>query len=69
MQKIFLRKEVVSMRKYENLDSLLSGSETAKIFFASLPDYVQGAVMKRSSDIRTEDELHSAAERIMHEFH
>lgn len=56
------------MRKFENLDSLLSGSETAKIFFASLPDYVQGAVMKRSGDIRTEDELHTAAERIMHEF-
>ena len=49
------------MRKYENLDSLLRGSETAKIFFASLPDYVQGAVMKSSSSIRTEDELHSTA--------
>ncbi|MCM1023531.1 MAG: hypothetical protein NC395_05665 [Prevotella sp.] len=56
------------MRKYENLDSLLSGSKTAKIFFTSLPDYVQGAVMKRSCDIRTEDELHTAAERVMHEF-
>lgn len=56
------------MRKYENLDGLLSGSETAKIFFASLPDYVQGAVMKKSSNIRTEDELHNAAEKVMHEF-
>lgn len=56
------------MRRFENLDSLLNGSETAKIFFASLPDYVQGAVMKRSNDIRTEDELHSAAEKVMHEF-
>lgn len=54
--------------RYENLDSLLKGSETAKIYFASLPDYVQGAVLKRSSDIRTEDELHSAAEKAMHEF-
>lgn len=56
------------MRKYENLDSLLRGSETAKIFFASLPDYVQGTVMKSSSSIRTEDELHSTAEKVMHEF-
>lgn len=56
------------MRKYENLDSLLRGSETAKIFFTSLPDYVQGAVLKKSSDIRTEDELHNAAENVMHEF-
>lgn len=56
------------MSRYENLDSLLNGSETAKIYFASLPDYVQGAVMKRSNDIRTEDELHRAAEKAMHEF-
>lgn len=56
------------MSRYENLDSLLRDSETAKIYFASLPDYVQGAVMKRSGDIRTEDELHRAAEKVMHEF-
>lgn len=56
------------MKKYDNLDSLLNGSETAKIYFASLPDYIQGAVMKQSSDIRTEDELHCAAENARHEF-
>ncbi len=56
------------MKKYENLDCLLSGSETAKIYFTSLPDYVQGAVLKKSCDIRTEDELHNAAESAMHEF-
>ncbi len=56
------------MKKFENLDNLLSGSETAKIYFASLPDYVQGAVLKKSSNIRTEDELHNAAESAMHEF-
>lgn len=56
------------MKKFDNLDSLLTGSETAKIFFASLPDYVQGAVLKKSFDIRTEDELHNAAESAMHEF-
>lgn len=56
------------MKKYENLDSLLNGCETAKIYFASLPDYVQGAVMKKSFNIRTEDELHRTAENVMHEF-
>ncbi len=56
------------MRKYNNLDGLLGGCETAKIYFASLPDYVQGAVMKHGSDIRTEEELHRIAENAMHEF-
>ncbi len=56
------------MKKFEDLDSLLTGSETAKIFFASLPDYVQGAVIKKSGSIRTEDELHNAAEEARHEF-
>lgn len=56
------------MRKYDNLDSLLGSSETAKIYFASLPDYVQGAVLKSGSKIRTEDELHRVAEDAMHEF-
>ncbi|MGN0674877.1 MAG: hypothetical protein ACI4KG_03955 [Oscillospiraceae bacterium] len=56
------------MKKYENLDSLLNSCETAKIYFASLPDYVRGAVMKNSSKIRTEDELHRIAESTMHEF-
>lgn len=56
------------MKKYANLDGLLADSETAKIFFSSLPDYVQGAVMKIGSTIFTEDELHRCAERVMHEF-
>lgn len=56
------------MDKYNNLDSLLNGCETAKIYFASLPDYVQGAVLKHSCDIRTEDQLHRIAENAMHEF-
>ncbi len=56
------------MSKYENLDSLLGSCETAKIYFASLPDYVQGAVLKNSSKIRTEEELHRIAESTMHEF-
>ena len=56
------------MKKYENLDGLLAGSETAKIFFTSLPDYVQGAALRNGSQILTEDELHRFAEKTMHEF-
>lgn len=56
------------MKKYANLDGLLAGCETAKIYFSSLPDYVQGAVMKNGSRIFTEDELHRFAESAMHEF-
>ena len=56
------------MKKYENLDSLLAECETAKTYFSSLPDYVQGAVMKRSSSIFTETELHRVAESAMNDF-
>lgn len=56
------------MKKYENLDGLLAGCETAKIYFSSLPDYVQGAVIKNGSGILTEEELHRFAENAMHEF-
>ena len=56
------------MKKFDDLNGLLSGSDTAKMFFASLPDYVQGAVMRKSSRIDTEDELHRFAEKIMREF-
>ncbi len=56
------------MRKYENLDSLLSSCETAKIYFASQPDYVRGAIMQNSVNIRTEEELHRIAEKTRNEF-
>ncbi len=56
------------MKKYDNLDSLLNNCETAKIYFASQPDYVQGAVMKNSTNIRTEEELHRIAEKTRNEF-
>ncbi len=56
------------MNKYENLDSLLGSCETAKIYFASQPDYVRGAVIKNSLNIRTEDELHRVAEATRNEF-
>ena len=56
------------MNKYENLDSLISSCETAKIYFASQPDYVRGAVIKNSAAIRTEEELHRVAEKARNEF-
>ena len=40
------------MEKTNDLDSLLNGCESAKIFFASLPDYVRGAVIKNSAEIK-----------------
>ncbi len=51
-----------------NLDNLLSSSESAKIFYCTLPDYVQGAVIKNSDRITDEDSLRDFAEKIMHEF-
>ncbi|MBP1548869.1 MAG: hypothetical protein J6A05_02595 [Oscillospiraceae bacterium] len=56
------------MKKYDNLDSLLNSCETAKIYFASQPDYVRGAVVKNSTNIHTEDELHRIAEETRNEF-
>lgn len=63
-----LEKWYVYMNKFENLDILLNECETAKIYFTSLPDYVQGAVLKNSSNIQTENELHRIAENAMHDF-
>lgn len=51
-----------------NLDRVLSASETAKIFYGSLPDYVRGAILKNSDKITDEEALHRFADSIMHEF-
>jgi hypothetical protein len=51
-----------------NLDKLLSSSNSAKIFYGSLPDYVRGAVMKNSDKITDEESLRRFAENVMHEF-
>ena len=50
------------------LNSLLESSPEAKHFFGSLPDYVQGGIMLRSEEIRSEDDLHKCADSIFHEF-
>lgn len=51
-----------------NLDRLLAASESAKIFYVSLPDYVRGAVIKNSDKITDEETLRRFADNIMHEF-
>ena len=56
------------MKISDGFDRLLLKSDSAKMYFASLPDYVQGAVIKNSSRIDTEDELHRFAEKTMREF-
>lgn len=50
------------------LNSLLETSPEAKSFFGSLPDYVQGGIMLRSDEIKSEDDLHKCADSIFHEF-
>lgn len=54
--------------KPDPLNSLLERSSEAKTFFGSLPDFVQGGIMLRSSEINSEDDLHKCAESIFHEF-
>ena len=56
------------MNSTTSFDELLNSSESAKIFCASLPDYVRGAVVKNSVNISSEDELHRFADSVMHEF-
>ena len=54
--------------KQNPLNSLLETSTEAKNFFGSLPDYVQGGIMLRSEEIRSEDDLHKCADSIFREF-
>ncbi|MGN0642800.1 MAG: hypothetical protein ACI4JJ_06605 [Huintestinicola sp.] len=55
-------------KKINGLDSVLASSEKAKQFFGSLPDYIQGGVMLHADSINSEDDLHSCADMVMHEF-
>lgn len=50
------------------LDKLLSESSSAKIFYGSLPDYVRGAIMRKTDQIDDEETLRQEADKIMHEF-
>ena len=60
--------ETVMKQNNGNLNELLEKSSTAKSFFGALPDYVQGGIMLRSSEIKNEDDLHKCADVIKKEF-
>ena len=47
------------------LGELLSRSESAKSYFLSLPDYVQGMLQQRSDSVHTEQELRRSAETLL----
>lgn len=47
------------------LNDLLSKSASAKEYFMSLPDYVQGMIQQRSGHVQSEDELHRYAENLL----
>lgn len=52
-------------QKYTSLNDLLSHDTRAKAYYMSLPDYVQGMMMQRSSNIQTSDSLHRYAENLL----
>lgn len=47
------------------LGQMLRENGSAKHFFISLPDYVQGMIEQRAASIHTEDELHRFAENLL----
>lgn len=53
------------MQNYRNLNDLLSRNERAKSYFLSLPDYVQGMIAQRTSNVTTYDALRRYAENIL----
>lgn len=47
------------------LNEMLSCDDTAKSYFMSLPDYVQGMIQQRNDNVRTADTLHRYAENLL----
>jgi len=47
------------------LSEMLAKNGSAKEYFLSLPDYVQGMLQQRSGSIHSEDELHRYAENLL----
>ena len=56
------------MENANSLDKLLNSSDSARIYYGALPDYVRGAVVQNSSAIKTEEELHSFADKVKNQF-
>lgn len=61
--------EVIFMsdkRPYSNsLNDLLAESSSAKSYFMSLPDYIQGMIQQRSDNVHNVDELRRYAENLL----
>lgn len=47
------------------LSKLIHSCDTARTYFSSLPDYVQGAIQQRADNICTEEDLHSYADNLL----
>lgn len=56
------------MTQSNPFDRLLCSSESARIFYGALPDYIRGAVVQNSASISTEEELHSFADKVKNQF-
>jgi len=48
----------------KNLNGLLGTSPAAKQYFNSLPEYVQEMIVERRQNIKSEGELHRAADHL-----
>ena len=48
----------------KGLDGLLGTSPAAKQYFNSLPEYVQEMIVERRQNIKSDDELHRAADNL-----
>lgn len=56
------------MENTNSLDKLLNSSDSARIYYGALPDYVRGAVVQNSSAITSEEELHKFADKVKNQF-
>ena len=53
-----------SRDSHKGLNGLLGTSPAAKQYFNSLPEYVQEMIVERRQNIKSEDELHRAADNL-----
>jgi len=47
------------------LGEMLEKNDSAQSYFMSLPDYIQGMIIQRATNIHTEDELRRYAENLL----
>lgn len=53
------------MKRFKDLNDLISNCGTAKDFFNSLPDYVQSSICQRSGNVCSEEELRNYADNLL----